>query len=284
MWWPEADNAPNWMRGAISDGFFVDICQKAVASPDKDVLVLIDELNRCNILSVFGDLMLTLEASKRATYVRNSSETVRASIWDASTTAQLPYSGRTFFVPDNAYVVATTNTTYRSVAPLDAALRRRFVFLRLEPILTELPLPAHISQDIRDVFHRRAITINSVNENALRAVLGPGAILGHSYFHAIAADLGRDGTTGPFAVIARHWRFTVLPQLIDSVRAFNAEEILNPRTRNVWLDHHPELAGAEQTSAIEALHQFDLHLEEDLQMKISVEGTGLARGARVIDA
>ena len=270
---------------AISDGFFVDVCKKAVASPNKDVLVLVDELNRCNIPSVFGDLMLTIEASKRATYIGDSSSrAVRASMWDASTTAQLPYSGRTFFVPDNVYVVATTNTTDRSVAPLDAALRRRFAFLRLEPQMTELLVPESTSSEIRDVFQRGTAAISRVNDLALRTLLGPDAILGHSYFHAISAELGSDSLADPLAMIVRHWRFTILPQLIDSVRAFNAEEILDPRTRRVWFAHHPELAGPEQTSAIEALQQFDLHLEEDLQMKIAVEGTGLARGARVIDA
>jgi 5-methylcytosine-specific restriction endonuclease McrBC GTP-binding regulatory subunit McrB len=102
----------------VDDGFFLRVCAHAVSNPDRDVLVLIDELNRCNVPSVLGDLLLTLEASRRATYRELSGTAPTAQDWDTSVLVRLPYSGRTFFVPENVYVVATTNTTDRSVAPL----------------------------------------------------------------------------------------------------------------------------------------------------------------------
>ncbi|MGW5075802.1 McrB family protein [Rhodococcus sp. NPDC004095] len=270
---------------AVADGFFVDVCRRASANPDKDVLVLIDELNRCNIPSVFGDLLLTLEPSKRASYSgRTSDGDATASQWHAKTTARLPYSGRIFFVPDNVYVVATTNTTDRSVAPLDAALRRRFAFHRIEPALTTVTLPGHITEEVRTLFQDGADALHAVNEAALRPALGPDSLLGHSYLHAIADTLSTNTGHDPLTTMSRHWRFTILPQLIDSTRSFNAEDLLDPLARATWFDHHPEVDPDTREAAVEALSRLDDYLTESIGVRLAVEGIGLSRGARVVDA
>jgi len=76
------------------------------------VVLVIDEFNRANIPSVFGELLYLLEYRDESIGLLHRSE---------------------FSLPENLYIIATMNTADRSIRTVDTALRRRFEIFDCPP-------------------------------------------------------------------------------------------------------------------------------------------------------
>ena len=89
------------------------LAEKAEENPEATFVLVIDEINRGNLAKVLGELYFLLE-------YRNQE-------------VALQYSGEGFSLPGNLWFIGTMNTTDRSIALVDAALRRRFYFFGFFP-------------------------------------------------------------------------------------------------------------------------------------------------------
>ena len=118
--------------------------------------IVIDEINRANISKVFGELITLIEEDKRD-----------------KLEVTLPYSKKPFKIPSNLYIIGTMNSTDKSIALIDIALRRRFTFLKMKP-----------NADL--IYYQPAKEIFEKLNKQIKQDLGEDYQIGHSYFMQIA--------------------------------------------------------------------------------------------------
>ncbi len=154
----------------LTDGIFLQVVEAARAQPDLPHVLIIEEINRGNPAQVFGEMLTLLENTKRS----------RA---DAMELAYRKIPGEKVHVPDNLYIIGTMNIADRSLALVDLALRRRFAFVTLEPLLNDA-----WADWCRDRgFPKEVITLIHDSMTALNdtiaqdRALGPQFRVGHSY-------------------------------------------------------------------------------------------------------
>jgi MoxR-like ATPase len=98
----------------LEPGPLKEIALQAAGKPNETFVLIIDEINRGNLAKIFGELYYLLE------YRRDR--------------IRLQYSrDEEFSLPSNLKIIGTMNTADRSIALVDAALRRRFHFFPFFP-------------------------------------------------------------------------------------------------------------------------------------------------------
>ena len=170
----------------LRDGPLLKAAAAARTEPDTDHFLVIDEINRGNIASVFGELYFLLEYRDRK--------------------MNLQYADVPFSLPDNLYIIGTMNTSDRSIALVDLALRRRFHFVDFYP---DVP---PIEGLLRRWLRRHASDIEWVANVVDRAndILGDrSAAIGPSHF------MKKELTE---TAVERIWRHSVLPHVEEQLQ------------------------------------------------------------------
>jgi 5-methylcytosine-specific restriction endonuclease McrBC GTP-binding regulatory subunit McrB len=123
----------------LQDGSFVSFCKRALSDPDETYVFIIDEINRGNLSKILGELMLLIEPDKR-----NSLWATRLAYSSPEGAGSKTLTQDPFYVPKNVFIIGMMNTADRSLAVVDYALRRRFVFTTVKPAFDQETFKTYI--------------------------------------------------------------------------------------------------------------------------------------------
>ena len=147
----------------LTPGPLALLAARAADAPGKRHLMIIDEINRANLPRVLGELLFLLE-------YRNT---------------QVPTLYRPddpFELPEDLWFIGTMNTADRSIALVDAALRRRFHFIPFFP--NKGPMSGLLDRWLAK--HEEPAWVGEllamVNDQLTEALNGPHLQIGPSYF------------------------------------------------------------------------------------------------------
>jgi 5-methylcytosine-specific restriction protein B len=201
----------------VKPGRFKRICEDAEEAYENTVdgetpprfVLIIDEINRGNLAQIFGETITQLEADKRL----NEANEVQV---------QLAHSGDQFVVPPNLFVIGTMNTADRSIALVDAALRRRFRFINFPPDYDvlykeydfadkdDVKATAALGEAPRALLALSILAVEELNERIRRLPdLGKGKQIGHSYLFGCTQNNERIDKH----VLVDTWKYEILPLL-----------------------------------------------------------------------
>lgn len=143
---------------------------------DTKFYLIIDEINRANLATVFGELIYGLEYRNKG--------------------VATPYSvdgSNKVLLPDNLYIIGTMNTADKSIGGIDYAIRRRFLFFQVLPdrdVILHYNVDALTGEDLNRqtavnskatvLFDKIAELFNDVNLN--NEFYKDDVQIGHTYF------------------------------------------------------------------------------------------------------
>lgn len=178
---------------ALRSGPLKRIAEAAAGEPEAIHVLVIDEINRGNVAKVFGELYFLLEYRDEA--------------------IELQYSETPFRLPGNLWIIGTMNTADRSIALIDAALRRRFHFVPFFP--DQPPVEGLLRRWLAR--HKPGMEWVADRVDAANDLLGDRhAAIGPSHFM-------RDNLDDEW--VERIWEFSILPYVAEHL--FGEEERLD---------------------------------------------------------
>lgn len=186
----------------LRDGHLMRMVKRADANPDQRHVMVIDEINRANLPKVLGELLFLLEYRD-----------------DAIPLLYEPDAA--FRLPKNLWFIGTMNTADRSIALIDAALRRRFHFVPFFP--TQPPIEGVLEQFLEDngFSTAPAAFLRAVNADLLtKQNVDEHVLIGPSHF--MNPNHYVDGAL-PEPIVERIWTYNVFPLIEELLWGQNAE-------------------------------------------------------------
>lgn len=246
---PEGTTTPSYetvnrILGKIAE-FAKSAEDAAQGGPTPKFYLIVDEINRANLATVFGELIYGLE-------YRNSRVTTPYEVKEKVTGAIT----KDIILGKNLFILGTMNTADKSIDAIDYAIRRRFIFVD-SPASREVVLECYrnasgntddnsiellLFDAVQRIFDNERFFNNEYQKSDVR--------IGHTYFL-------RDRRRGYEDAIIEHFVFQVVPILREYVK----DGILDVNENLIPNEH----SAAEIHSAASGDEQIDM-LSENLMM------------------
>jgi len=182
---PRVDTAGN-LTYELTPGPLRLLADAARENPGEPYFLIIDEINRGNLAKIFGELYYLLE-------YRNQSLVLQYGSSDEDE----------FSLPENLFLIGTMNTADRSIAMVDAAIRRRFNFVEFSP--TKPPISGLLTEWLprNNMDNEPALLLAELN----RRLDDEDYSIGPSYL------MNDDAKTQ--AGLERIWKYSIMPLLVE---------------------------------------------------------------------
>ncbi len=209
------------MTYQLTPGPLALMAERAEESPSHQHVMIIDEINRANLPKVLGELLFLLEYRKESiqTLYRPEEE---------------------FALPANLWFIGTMNTADRSIALVDAALRRRFHFIPFFP--NRKPIAGLLDRwlEANDEPAWVGEFVAQVNDELKDALGGDELLVGPSHF--MKAGLDKE-------TVRRIWEYNIEPFIEDQFFGDPAE-VERFRFANVY-QRYRSYSGQDELEAIQ---------------------------------
>jgi hypothetical protein len=111
----------------FNPGPFTLALNKAIQNPDRPIALVIEELNRGNAASIFGDIFQLLDRENGVSVYNITNVNVQKYLEAQNPTMKFDY----IKLPSNLSIFATMNTSDQNVFTLDTAFKRRWKFEKI---------------------------------------------------------------------------------------------------------------------------------------------------------
>ena len=182
-------------------GMFLRFCEQIKTLGDEPHVLLIDEINRAKIARVFGELLYLLEYRERKVELQN---------------------GETFSIPPNLYIIGTMNTTDKSIALVDYALRRRFAFVDLVPVRQGHSVVLQHWMRENQIQNADEVEQLFVSLNKAIAQKDEALMVGHSYFMLDQAKMEKQFS---LELLTFLWQYYILPLIAEYEYQLTKDEL-----------------------------------------------------------
>lgn len=223
----------NTLAYTLKEGVFKKFCDEANKKENKDkkFIFIIDEINRADLSSVFGELLYALEKRGQGVSIPNFTE-----------------NNYKFVIPQNVYLIGTMNNVDKSLVSFDLALRRRFSFVRMMPdlsvlntMLTGYSVSDGVTNSVEEenlvAYIGRCEYLNNLISSSQNFGLNENYQIGQAYFMKIKDFLpvvnNEENVNITTLELEKLWEYHLLPLIEEYLGARADEEGIKKELKNI---------------------------------------------------